>query len=458
MIGRLAAVGALVLGAALPGALGAAPGCAGKASVGGVAGGQSTSGGVGGSAGSGGQPAAGGGGATSSGGQGGAGAEAGSGAGEQGGYVECPDCCWDPPGPVWFEVDIVLVIDNSASMAPYIEAVQDSINKGLASILSNSGIDYRVIALTAHGKLNDQSVCIEAPLSSVPPGGCDPSNPGFPKLPGLNPPRFFHYSVDVGSHDAWCKIFETYDQPDKHFFTDHGWQEWLRPGAQKLFVLFGADGAGPCSGAGHDFDDGDGIAAGQQAAADFDAALLALDPQQFGEAKKRRYAWHSIVGIPPHESNPLGVWLPGDPLTEATCTLSPGTGYQALSVLTQALRAPLCDASSFDAVYAEITKKPEPEPIPCEFPYPPLLGSGVEVAPETTKVVYEPGGGGPPVEITQVGGPGECGPTNFYIDDQGTPGDHYDDSIVLCEQICGIVQADKNATLKFEFKCKPAAG
>src|SRR5450432_2437007 len=47
-------------------------------------------------------------------------------------------------------VDIILVLDNSGSMADELQAVEDNINQNFATILQQSGVDYRVILISRH--------------------------------------------------------------------------------------------------------------------------------------------------------------------------------------------------------------------------------------------------------------------------------------------------------------------
>src|SRR4029079_11533805 len=104
-------------------------------------------------------------------------------------------------------------------------------------------------------------------------------------------------------------------------------------------------------------DDNDKETDGIAAAATFDAELLALDPAQFGDANKRNYVWHSIVGLT--ENNPpTAAYGPNDPMVNTYCSgaVAPGNGYQALSILTGGLRYPVCENASFDVVFQEIAK------------------------------------------------------------------------------------------------------
>ncbi|MBI4704519.1 MAG: hypothetical protein HY744_25735 [Deltaproteobacteria bacterium] len=394
----------------------------------------------GGQGGTAGAPAAGGGGGCplGCGGQGGA---AGSGSG--GGCEPSSLLDLSPPWPA--ALDIIFAIDNSDGMTEHILAVQKSINGSFAQIVEKAAVSYRVIMVTAHGNAEvDQSVCIEAPLSSIPPGGCAPGNPNFPGQPGLNPPKFFHHSVEIGNHDAWCQLLATYDD----------WGPELRTEAFKAFVMFSDDGT-LCQEGGQTYDDAD-----PSAAQLFDKALLAKAPEQFGTAKKRNYLWHSIIGLVPNPINPGGVWLPSDPVLDVVCSTdpkvdctakdpppsclpAPGISYQWLSVDTHGLRFSLCgpDAvqGAFEAIAQDLLGKAF-APV-CEFPCPDPGACQALTLGKFAKLIFDPGGGGAPVQLVLVDGPEQCASDSFYIDDQATA-DPSDDAIVLCDELCKHLAAD----------------
>ena len=130
-------------------------------------------------------------------------------------------------------VDVIVVIDNSGSMGQEIVGVQDNINQNFATILDNAGLDYRVIMLSEHGEaIGPESVCIEAPLSGIPVGGCTPA----PAQPVDNPPKFFHHSVPISSHNSWCQVLAYFSQADEFGNHPNGYQDLLRPEAVKFFV------------------------------------------------------------------------------------------------------------------------------------------------------------------------------------------------------------------------------
>ncbi|MSP23842.1 MAG: VWA domain-containing protein [Myxococcales bacterium] len=340
-------------------------------------------------------------------------------------------------------VDIIFVIDNSGSMTESIKSVQDNINASFAQIIGASGIDYRVILVARHGKFDSgQSVCIEAPLSGIPKGGC-----AAPPPKPVNTATFFHYSVEISSHNSWCQVLRTFTLADEFNLAPMGWQEWVRPEAVKLFVEITDDQVN-CNLPGLDLDDkDDDLVAAVAEADEFDAALLALSPEQFGTAMKRNYRWHSIVAMANKDvNNPALAWLPSDPMTTTMCGANPapGVGYQALSIKTNGLRFPLCATDYYKSIFEELAKGViSGQALECSFtiPDPP---AGQEIDPETIIVSYTPGDGGTAIEFQQVASVADCAPEKFYIDKE---------QIVLCTETCDVVSLDAMGKIKVLFGC-----
>lgn len=357
--------------------------------------------------------------------------------------VECvinPSACGEQEFEAMLEVspvDIIIVIDNSGSMSAEIEGVQNNINANFADILGSSGLDYRVILVSQFGSLDSQDVCIEAPLGGIPQGGCaDP-----PNLP-VNGDRFFHYSETIGSHNPTCKLLDTFATPDDNNFAPTGWQEWLRPEAFKTFIVLTDDGVA-CTG----FDDNDNVNDGISTAANFDSALLALSELHFGTAEERNYAWYSIVAMG-YNDPATAPWLPTDPVISSECETAsgPGTGYQALSVLTDALRFPLCDTTSYNVVFQAIAEGViKGAKVACSFPVPDAP-SGQTIDLSTVLVEYSVGGMGEPIVFTQVPSLAECNASSFYIEG---------DTVYLCPAACDVVQDDVDAKIDIAFACPP---
>jgi hypothetical protein len=357
--------------------------------------------------------------------------------------AECvinPSACGEQNFEAMLEVspvDIIIVIDNSGSMGQEIQGVQDNINANFADIIGASGLDYRVILVAKFGEIGEESVCIEAPLGGIAAGGCD-NPPGMP----VNGDRFFHYDEEIASHNSLCKLIETYSEPDINGFTATGWQEWLRPEAFKTFIALTDDGV-TCG----SYEDNDAVNAGIDVAAEFDADLLALAPDQFGTVEERNYAWYSIVAMG-YNDPPTMPWTPMDPVmnTECETAAGPGTGYQGLSVLTGALRFPLCDTTSYSVVFQAIAEGViKGAKVACSFPIPePPEGNTIDL--NTVLVEYTVGGMGDPTVFNQVPSLADCMANSFYIDGP---------NVTLCPEACDLVQDDVDAKIDIAFACPP---
>lgn len=341
-------------------------------------------------------------------------------------------------------VDIIVVIDNSGSMTDDIIAVQDNINANFATILDAGGLDYKFIFVARHGNASvGQSVCVSSPLSGT---NCNP----IPAEPATTP-KFDQYSIEIGSHNSLCQIFNTYTATVADEFGKYpmGWSALLRQEAIKVFLEITDDGIA-CTFNGKTYDDNDNAADGQTSGDQFDADLLALDPVQFGDATNRKYIWHSIIGVKEAAvaTDPL---LPADPIVPTVCALNgsnspgPGTGYQQLSILTGGLRFPICQNASFDVVFKKIAEGVVAgAQVKCDFPVPPPpMGQTIDL--NSVVVRYTPNGVGAPIDFAQVKTAADCVPNAFYIEN-GT-------MIKLCADSCAVVQADATAKLDVLFLC-----
>ncbi|MDI3281734.1 hypothetical protein [Polyangium sp. 15x6] len=342
-------------------------------------------------------------------------------------------------------VDIIVVIDNSGSMSAEIIGVQTNINQNFAQILETSGLDYRVILLAKHGNASSaQSVCIEAPLSGIPAGGCNPP----PSLPVNNPGRFYHYDREITSVDSWCRLIQTFTTADANGFAPTGWQEWLRPDSFKTFIEL-TDDRVSCTYNNVNYNDGNTVNGGIAAAEKFDTDLLALSPQNFGTKEARNYRWYSIVAMS-YNDPATKPWEPADPITTGECptAANPGTGYQALSVLTGGLRFPLCDTTSYDVVFQAIAEGVVAgAQVSCEFGIPdPPMGTTVDL--NSVVVDYTPGDMSPNKQFKQVADAAACTAESFYIDKDAK-------KIILCPDTCGVVKNDAAAKVAVLFACDP---
>jgi hypothetical protein len=343
-------------------------------------------------------------------------------------------------------VDIIFVIDNSGSMTEEINQFEQNVNKNFAQIIGASGLDYRVIMVTDFGPYNQQQVCIEQPLGGTPVGGC--KTVGSNSQPVNNPPIFYHYDINVQSWDSVCRMFESYNKPDKWGTAPNGWQDWLRMEAFKIFVEI-TDDRMQCSYNGSDFSDQNTTMGGQTAAKNFDKYLLALSPVHFGNMMVRNYQFYSLIGLPAkNPAVPSEPWYPSDPDSTQTCQsgVSAGTGYQWLSKGTNALRFPVCDVTNYGVVFNEIAKGVVAgAAVPCEFDMPkPPPGETIDA--ESLEIEYAPGDGSPPLTFKQIMGPEQCGTADdkFYV---------AGDKLVLCPEACKRITSDEAAKVKILAGC-----
>jgi hypothetical protein len=332
-------------------------------------------------------------------------------------------------------VDVIFVIDNSGSMIDEIGAVRRNINTDFASIIADSGVDYRVILVSLYGSTST-SICIEPPLA-----GADCSA-GFDATNGQ---RFFHYDQEIGSNDALCQILDTYDRPDQAKHAPHGFSGWLRQGAAKSFVLITDDSA-RCSYA----DDTQQVIIGADGADPFDdalafhRALLAKGGAQFSGANAD-YSFFSIVGMARNADNaPI---FPDQALVPGTCETAPSAGlsYQALSIITDSLRYPVCGGTSFDAIFQALAKNViASSQSDCIFQLP-SAAPGEELELKQVNLQYQPGDGTAAQHFVQVPDADSCQNSDhsFFITDH----------IELCPIACNAVTRDPKPEVGILFGC-----
>ena len=336
--------------------------------------------------------------------------------------------------------DIIFVIDNSCSMGQEINSVEQNINVNFAQIMGTSAVDYRIIMVTDHGSAN-LDVCIGPPLGT---GNCSGA-------PAEVPNQFYHYDVNVQSHDSLCIIPDTLYGPngggeaDEHGQYPNGWVGFMRTEAIKVFVEITDDGI-YCTWNGTQWNDQDQIQPGQDVAVSWDQTILGESPVHFGTQADRNYMFYSIVGLAP-KSNPLEPYTEFEPVISGSCSTAPapGTGYQWLSKGTHGLRFPVCSYQSYDAVFQDIAAGViVGTQVPCEIgiPEPP---PGQEYNLLMVTLLWTPGGG-PTDEFIQVSSLAACGTDDdkFYIEDN---------LIKLCPAACDRIEADMDGTLQVKIPC-----
>lgn len=357
-------------------------------------------------------------------------------------------------------MDVVVVIDNSQSMEGEIDSVERNINESFAQILEQSGVDYRVIMLSAYrnarpepgGGGNTHRVCIEPPLG---PTACDARGPGDSPHNGQ---RFIHFDQPISSTDGPCLMLETMrsrpmeadrgrmpvrgDDP----LLQGGWTAHLRPDAFKAFVMIGDDTV-DCQAQGVDFE----ALSAEEAAVEFDRALRNSAPEQFGAMElERRYAWHSIIGVAPN-SDPLAVYEPNEEIVGKMCdgAVNVGAPHQALSRLTEGLRYPVCNTESYDAVFRRIaTEVVEGASLPCswQIPSPP---DGQTFDKDRVNLSYAPGDGSVGPELGRVDSAAACAANlAWYYDNPAAP-----TAVHACPAVCERFMGDTTGKVDLLFGC-----
>jgi hypothetical protein len=332
-------------------------------------------------------------------------------------------------------VDIIMIVDNSGSMKEELTSVENNINDNFATILRNSGIDYRLIAISRHRDDNNTSLCVRAPLSTL--ASCPAAAPGISD-------RFFQFNNKIESDDSLDRILDTYIQPfggtclslcdngqnneddgdDNSGSTKIGWSEWLRPGAKKVFLEI--------------TDDNDDMPV-----ATFIRELTALSPD-FGTPDAPKFIFHSIVGVvgkmPATEA-----YLPNEPIQTMRCenVSTAGETYQQLSIQTGGLRFPICQFAAYDVVFNRIAKDViTTTQLTCDFAIPaPPAGRQLE----TDKIAVSYKSGGMLIDdFGQVNNAAECRPDAFYIENN---------RVVLCPEVCQTISKDPQGSVEVLFTC-----
>lgn len=318
-------------------------------------------------------------------------------------------------------IDILMILDNSASMTGEMVQIQNNINANFKDILDQSGVDSQVLLLSQHGRADpDESVCIEAPLSSIPEGGC--ANP--PPAPGNIPGQFVQFPVEVGSNNG-LQLFLN------NFSTI---QAQMRPDSFPVFFFITDDES-------------------NLSADNFESQLFARDPARFGSPENRTYRFHAIIGQ--KENNPpTEPFTADDPIVTDRCTavqnngaVAPGVVYQELSIRTGGVRFPICELNNFNVIFQRIAEEViegVPAATSITIPTPP---PGKTVDLEAIAIVFTPSDGGPLQIFELVPSAAECVAGGFFVDPSGT-------TVTLCNETAAIVNADPEARVDFLFGCE----
>lgn len=280
--------------------------------------------------------------------------------------------------------DIIIAVDNSGSMDFEAGQIQQHLNN-FSSLITMSGVDPRVVLISSYPG-NGNGICIAPPLGA---GAC----PGDDN----NIPTYTHVDRQVGSHDAWQAILETFPQ----------WSPQLRPDASTHLLVVTDDTSNM------DWQS-------------FDAQFGALVPG---------YIHHSVV-------------------CHSDCQSAAGIGsnYIQLSALTAGVAADLCDqdfAAVFDVLSTQVVAGSQ---LSCEFeiPAPP---DGMDFNKDLVNVEFDDGAGGT-VTFGRVESPAECPNVvdGWYYDNAAAP-----TMVILCEQTCAKVQDVMSGSVSVVFGCATTA-
>ncbi len=318
-------------------------------------------------------------------------------------------------------VDIIWMVDNSASMEPAVVQVQAGLND-FASLIGGRSLDYRVIMLSLRGMGQVGSgssrlyrVCIPPPLAGD--GSCGDGE------------RFFHVDVDVKSTQPLEQFLGTLGQTRGYEeFNDRGsapWQHLLRPEATKTIVIVSDDNSRL------EPDDFERFRGGSNP---FNSNMLPpgiLDDSWDGLFEG--YTFSAIYGWGDESDASVRCRYPDDSTPPAS-----GETYTTLVNRTSGPRAQLCAGPSawgpfFDAVATAVERTTR---VDCDIPIPdPPDGEILDPSLVNVRVRTADGES----DLGNVGTEDDCGPAGGWAYDN--PDDP--SSVRLCPATCDAVQASE---------------
>jgi hypothetical protein len=299
--------------------------------------------------------------------------------------------------------DIIFVVDNSGSMKPGNDAVQDNLNRFSQQIAGQLGTgNVRVILLSQYPDTSplclvplacDPGICIQPPLGA---GGCPSAD--------SNPPDFVHVDQKIESSDGLQRLIERYPT----------YQSYIREDSVKHVVMIS--------------DDNSNISADQ-----FDTQFKALSPA-FDD-----YFFHGIINI----SEGLVCSVAGGNKSDV---------YIELIARTMGVGRDLCAlgmAADFQSVFDEIAMAvDQSSPVACSWEIPPPP-AGEVFNRDQVNVIFDPGTGSTET-FGRVDDPAQCASVTdgWYYDDPVNP-----TRVLVCPQTCTKIQAAAAASIEIQFGC-----
>ncbi|APR76474.1 Hypothetical protein A7982_01821 [Minicystis rosea] len=330
-------------------------------------------------------------------------------------------------------VDIIWMVDNSSSMAPAIQQIQNGLN-AFTGIIGGSGIDYQVIMLSLRGATPTMisgstryPVCIPPPLSGD--SACGDGT------------RFFQSSIDIRSTQPLEQFLGTLGQTTGFKAGDDRggppWAQHLRTNATKTIVVVTDD----------------------------NARLSATDFETFAGGKNPFNSTQLPPGILAPMWNGLfnnyifsGIYGWGnatDPsvvcsFADQTHPASSGPTYTTLVQKTNGVRAKICDgAAAWDPFFNAVAQAViETAKLSCDLTIPPPSMGTLD----PTKVNVVIGEGTQPVPA--VSNEAACaGGEGWYYDNPQAP-----KKVFLCPASCDQAQASvgpgKSGHIDVLFGCQ----
>ena len=318
--------------------------------------------------------------------------------------------------------DIIIVVDNSASMWDEAASVQSSM-VDFVGALTASGIDAHV-AIISDDSNAEVGVCVPAPVGS---GQCPYDE---------NLPTYRHVVWDVGSTNALELVLALHGEYD----------DWLRPEATKTILVISDDNSSMSS-------------------TDFYTAMVQLDPTFAGFKFSAIFAPYDIsywdclqCEINGTCNTPSCNQCCGtDTLLNLICTPLPaseGTVYRELITATGGIEGNLCTQDFLPAFTDLATAVVGGARVPCAYDIPaPPEGETIDYGrinvdyQETPWVDAEP--------IYHIpGGLNDCGEEGgWYYDTHDPP-----QQVKLCPATCDEVTVNPEAIIKVKFGCATIVG
>jgi hypothetical protein len=329
-------------------------------------------------------------------------------------------------------VDIIWVIDNSASMGPAIDQVTAGLN-AFAQLISSASLDYKIIMVSLRSKTNPTTVggktrygvCIPPPLS----GGMNCENG----------PRFFQSSADILSTQPLEQLLGTLGQTAGYAQGDarggEPWQSELRTNATKTIVVVSDDNSRFTAAQLETFAGGSNP---------YNSSTLPpglLDPSWNG-----LFSGYTFDGI-------YGWNSTSDPTQRCTYaggTQPPSSGptYTDLVSKTGGVRAKICDgASAWSPFFSSVaTAVQSTSKLTCDLAIP-TPSNGAVIDPMLINVAIGT------TTLKKVAGASACGAAGgWYYDDDVHPM-----HVLLCPTSCDAAQMlvqSSGGSIQVQFGCK----